>query len=288
VQTGDLTNDSLSWCTVQFGLIHTLLGSLDSRIPRQGEPYEFERNAFESLFGKEQSLGRIAENFVGGQYLSRAHRGDPGASAPIVPVPRAEQERALALLDRFVFSPDAWNLSPSLLSHLGYSEWSGYGYVSWTGYGNLPVWAYNPPAEHDVPFVDSIGDFQQRTLDAMFKPAVLARLERNPLESPGGPTLTLADLFNHLQITVYGEIGGGGLRDIPLLLRNLQQRYLRTLVLVANTPADGTPFEAQTLARAQVAALGHSIDAALRQSALDAETRAHLTALRARVTSALK
>jgi hypothetical protein len=288
VQTGDLTNDSLSWCTVQFGLIHTLLGSLDSRIPRQGEPYEFERNAFESLFGKEQSLGRIAENFVGGQYLSRAHRGDPGASAPIVPVPRAEQERALALLDRFVFSPDAWNLSPSLLSHLGYSEWSGYGYVSWTGYGNLPVWAYNPPAEHDVPIVDSIGDFQQRTLDAMFKPAVLARLERNPLESPGGPTLTLADLFSHLQNTVYGDIGGGGLRDIPLLQRNLQQRFLRTLVLVANTPADGTPFEAQTLARAQVAALGHSIDAALRQSALDAETRAHLTALRARVTSALK
>jgi hypothetical protein len=288
VQTGDLTNDSLSWCAVQFGLVHTLIGTLDKRIPRQGEPYEFERNAFDSLFGKEQTLGRIAENFVGGQYLSRAHRGDPGASAPIVPVPRAEQERALALLDRFVFSPDAWDFSPSLLSHLGYSEWSGYGYVGWTGYGNLPFWAYNPPAEHDEPIVDAIGELQQRTIDAMFKPAVLARLERNPLESPAGPTLTLADLFNHLQATIYGDISAGGQRDIPLLQRNLQQRYLRTLVNVANAPQAGTPFEAQSLARAQVADLGHTIDAALRNAGLDAAMRAHLAALRARVTTALK
>jgi hypothetical protein len=288
VQTGDLTNDSLGWCAVQFGLVHTLFGTLDKRIPRQGEPYEFERNAFDSLFGKEQSLGRIAENFVGGQYLSRAHRGDPGASAPIVPVPRAEQERALALLDRFVFSPEAWNFSPSLLSHLGYSEWSGYGYVGWTGYGNLPFWAYNPPAEHDEPIVTAIGDLQQRTIDAMFKPAVFARLERNPLESPGGSTLTLTDLFDHLQTTVYGDIMAGGLRSIPLLQRNLQQRYLRALINVSNTAPAGTPFEAQTLARAQITALGHTIDAALRQSTLDAATRAHLAALRARVTSTLK
>jgi len=288
VQTGDLTNDSLGWCTVQFGLVHTLIGSLDRRIPRQGEPYEFERNAFESLFNKEQSLGRIAENFVGGQYVSRAHRGDPGAAAPIVPVPRAEQERALALLDRFVFSPDAWNLSPTLLSHLGYSEWSGYGYVGWTGYGNLPFWAYNPPAEHDVPIVDAIGDFQQAAIEAMFKPAVLARLERNPLESPGGPTLSLADLFGHLRSTVYGDLTARGVRDIPLLQRNLQQRYARTLVAVATAPPEGTPFEAQALARAQLAALGRDVDTALLSARLDDATRAHLSALRARVTAALK
>jgi hypothetical protein len=122
----------------------------------------------------------------------------------------------------------------------------------------------------------------------MFKPAVLARLERNPLESPAGPTLTLADLFNHLQATIYGDISAGGQRDIPLLQRNLQQRYLRTLVNVANAPQAGTPFEAQSLARAQVADLGHTIDAALRNAGLDAAMRAHLAALRARVTTALK
>ncbi|HKW44936.1 MAG TPA: zinc-dependent metalloprotease, partial [Candidatus Eremiobacteraceae bacterium] len=268
--------------------LHTLTDTLDRRIPRQGEPYESERDAFESLFAHGASLARIAENFVGGQYISRAHRGDPGAAAPIVPVPRSEQERALALLDRYVFSPSAWNYSPTLLSHLGYSEWSGYGYVSWTGYGNLPFWAYNPPAEHDVSIVDAIGDLQQRTIDAMFKPAVLARLERNPLESPGGPTLSLADLFDHLQATVYGDLSAHGLRDIPLLLRNLQQRYARTLAIIATAPPAGTPFEAQALARARLVALGQAADSALRSSTLDAASKAHLAALRARVTAALK
>jgi hypothetical protein len=59
-------------------------------------------------------------------------------------------------------------------------------------------------------------------------------------------------------------------------------------VNVANTPAAGTPFEAQTLARAQLTAVGHNIDAALRSAALDTATRAHLIALRAKVTTALK
>ncbi|HEY5095644.1 MAG TPA: zinc-dependent metalloprotease [Candidatus Eremiobacteraceae bacterium] len=287
-QTGDLTNDSLSWCAVRFGLVHSLVSTLDSRLPRTGQPYQFERNAFQAFFRQDAALARIGENFIGGQYLSRAHRGDPGAAAPIVPVPRAEQERALALLDRFVFSPDAWNYSPVLLSHLGYSEWSGYGYVGWTGYGNLPFWAYNPPAQHDVSIVEAIGGLQQNTIDAMFKPAVLSRIERNPLESPSGPTLTLADLFDHLQATVYGDLSKGSLRDIPLLQRNLQERYAQTLATVATAPAEGTPFEAQALAREHLAALGHNVDLSLRGTSLDAATRAHLDALRARVAKALK
>lgn len=122
----------------------------------------------------------------------------------------------------------------------------------------------------------------------MFKPAVLSRLERNPLESPGGPTLTLADLFDHLQATVYGDLSRGSLRDIPLLQRNLQVRYARSLATVVTAPADGTPFEAQALAREHLAALGHSVDLSLRDSGLDAATRAHLAELRARVTTALK
>jgi hypothetical protein len=288
VQTGDLTNDNLAWAAVQFDLTRGLIRTLDSREPRVGEPYEFERRAFTALFGKEQSLARIGENYIGGQYLSRAHRGDPGAQPPIVPVPRAEQERALALLDKYVFSNDAWNISPTLLSHLGYSEWSGYGYVSWTGYGNMPFWAYNPPAQHDYSIVDAIGDFQQRTLDAMFKPAVLDRLVRNPLESPGGPTLTVDDLFDHMQATIFGDLGAKDLRDIPLLQRELQARYAHVLISIATAPASGTPFAAQAAARAKLESLSSSVSAAMRAGSLDSDTRAHLELLGSIVASALK
>ena len=46
----------------------------------------------------------IATHFIGGEYLSRSHAGDPGATAPLTPTPIAEERKAWAQLDRYVFS----------------------------------------------------------------------------------------------------------------------------------------------------------------------------------------
>ena len=92
-----------------------------------------------------------AAHYLGGQYLSWSHAGDPDAQLPIVPVSLQTERRAMAVLDASLFSPDALRVPASVLNRLRYSEWSGYGYTGWEGYGNLPTWAYNPPARHDFP-----------------------------------------------------------------------------------------------------------------------------------------
>src|SRR6202040_3003374 len=141
IEQGDLTDDPLSWCRVQLDMAHRMVSSLNSLFPEPGQAYEEETTVFQTFIGRAGGCTNTAMHFIGGQYLSRSHRGDPGAASPIDPVSRQDERRAFGLLDRSAFSDSMWKLPPTVLDRLGYSEWAGYGYVSWTGYGNLPPWA---------------------------------------------------------------------------------------------------------------------------------------------------
>jgi hypothetical protein len=289
VEQGDLTDDPLGWCKVQFGLDRDLIAGLDAREPAPGEAYEAETDAFRMLMGRYDACALLPTHYIGGQYLSRAHRGDPHAAPPIVPVPRSEQRRAFDLLDTYVFSSDAWRLPPSLLQRLGYSEWSGYGYVEYEGYGNLPQWAYDPPLRHDVPYAENIARLQNQALRFMFGPAVLARMSDAGFESTAPGAMRLADLFAWTHAAIFRELGGGtNVKPIDALRRTLQARYTDVLVDLYQSSAAGVPSDARALARAELAGLDDATARALRGTGPDADTRAHLAWLRARVRGALR
>ncbi|GAC1392334.1 MAG: zinc-dependent metalloprotease [Vulcanimicrobiaceae bacterium] len=285
VNTGDLTNDPLAWCGVQLKMDQGLMHSLNTRLPKTGSAYEEETSAFGNLLRSYSGCAALPAHFIGGQFISRAHRGDPHAQPPIVPVSRAEEARAFAMLDSYLFSANAWQFSPRLLRGLGYSEWAGYGYVSWPGYGNLPVWAYNPPQRHDFPIMQNIAQTQGRVIDELFNPLVLQRIDENPNVATQ-PTMSIGDLFTWLQRSIYGDITPGT-HAIPLVKRNLQMLYAQRLTELINHPATGTPSDAQAMARYEVEHLRQAIGRALHGPA-DPITRAHLENLRQVVAAKLR
>ncbi len=282
----ELTNDQLGWTVVQLKMDRALMDRETQLLPQSGDAYQEATDAFRAIFYRYISLVSKSAHWIGGQYLSRAHRGDPGAQPPIVPVPLAMQQRAFNILNSYLLSDREFNFSPQVLNKLGYSEWAGYGYVGWEGYGNLPVWAYNPPQRHDFPIVDDIGNAQRGAIDYAFAPTVLARLEQNPLESIG-PTMTLADLFSWMQSAVYRELGSPHLHTISLLRRNLQAIYEGKLIALATKPQPGTPPDAQALAQFELQQLARSAAARARTGGLDEVTRAHLATLARRANAAL-
>jgi hypothetical protein len=283
VEQGELSNTPLAWCEAQMRMDRGQIASLNRLWPFAGHAYDEESNAFGTLLGNYMSCPNIASHFIGGQYLSRAHRGDPDAQPPVVPVPRSVEKRAFDLIDRYLFNPDAIQVPPALQQHLGYSEWAGYGYTGWEGYGNLPAWAYDPPARHDYALVDRINNVQVRVIDYWFQPLVLQRIDENPTQTIA-PTMSMADLFDWLHAGVYRNLGEN---SIPLVSRNLQMAYLEKLVSVANAPEKGTPSDASALARAELQRIAHDAQNALRSSH-DEVTRAHLMALIHHVTVAMK
>jgi hypothetical protein len=281
VATGLLTNDPMAWCQVRLGMDASLMRSTGNRLPAMGEPYETARDAFVWYLRDYLRCAGMPVDYLGGQYISRAHRGDPGAQPAIVPVPRSVQLRAFQMLDKYLFSASAWNFSPKLLQSLGYSEWAGYGYTSWTGYGNLPTWAYNPPERHDYPIVQRINDAQAQVIDQALQPLVLQRIDENPLAAIA-PTMTMEDLFAWMQHAIYGDISPG-VSSIPLVTRNLQILYAGRLVSLVQNPAKGVPSDAQALARFELHSLQKEISRALSGRAMDLTTRAHLENLVQRI-----
>jgi hypothetical protein len=284
-EQGILTNDMLDWCGIQMKMDHDLMAGSDQLFPQQGEAYEAETLAFRFVFGGYLNCATMPANYIGGQYLSRAHRGDPGAEPPIVPVPKADQWRAFKALDAHLFQAGAWRLPPSVLSHLGYSEWAGYGYVEFTGYGNLPKWAYDPPLRHDYTYAEHIADAQTGALKQMFSAAVMARIADGPLETSDANPMRLADLFTWTRESILRELGAHSATIDPLR-RTLQQSYLDRLIALYTAPEDGAPADARALAREDLTFVERTAAAASAR-ATDATTRAHLDLLSARAHQAL-
>ncbi len=288
VEQGILTNDPLGWCDVQLKMNRDLLAKLNERFPARGAAYQDETDAFRTVMARYAQCAQMPTHYIGGQYVSRAHRGDPGAEAPIVPVAFADQRRAFDLLDRYLFAADAWRLSPALLANLGYSEWAGYGYVGFEGYGNLPQFSYDPPERHDVPLAEEIGKMQGNAIAQMFQAPVLARISDAGSETADTHAMRLGDLFDWMHRSVFAELRGAAkTSSIGRLRRNLQQRYVETLAHLYTAPAAGVPSDARALARADLTTLLGETVRADRAPGLDRETRAHLAFLHARVQAAL-
>jgi hypothetical protein len=266
----DLTDDNIGWCEAQFKVSDVLIQSIQRRFTQTGETHEPLREAFAFAMVPLSYCAPIAWHYLGGEELSRAHIGDPHAQPPLTPVSRAQSQRAFALLDAHLFGTAAWNVSPSLLRQMVYTEWV-------TDFPS-PSWAYDPPLRHDIPIATMALGRQARTLTAMFAPTLLQRIDDLPLKYSHGSTMDLSDLFDWTSGSIFGDLARGKPASSEIH-RNLQQFYARMLARMVVSPAPGTPYDAQSLARAELKALKHDVQVAGAVRGLDAMTQAHLDAL---------
>jgi hypothetical protein len=275
----DLTNDNLGWCDAQMRIVDTVVRGIPTRYRQDEQSHDPMRQAFEGVLFPAYVCTQVAWHYIGGEALSRAHVGDSDAVLPLTPVSRSESRRAFAFLDAHLFAPGAWNLSPNLLRLMVYSEWVT----------DLPqpVWAYDPPLRHDEPVAQIVEGLQQRTLEQMFNPVLLQRLDDLALKYHSGSTMSLSDVFAWTQSAVYGDLGGGGVASMGEIHRSLQQWYARKLAQMLLAPKPGTPYDAQSLARAELLAVRDNARGALGRRRLDLLTKAHLGALQAVADQAL-
>jgi len=286
VQMFDLTNDPIAWCGVQLHMLHGLMNSIDTRFPQSGQPYDDARRAFLIQSYMYTTCAKMPADTIGGEYLSRAQAGDPGAGAPLQPVPRSEELRAWHLLATGLFSDAAWHFNPNVLDRLTYSEVS-----SLTSSG---TWTYHSTPRHDISVSQLAADAQEDVLSQLFAPLTLQRIDDLSTKYASGRTMSLADLFGWSSASIFGDITGGGVAHDGVIRRDLQVRFAQRLAkmwvspVAAASPNPGTPTDAQALARYTLVNLQTDATRALARSGMDEMTRAHLEALVAIVKQALQ
>jgi len=277
--TYNLTNDPLAWCKTQASMYHALMDSVDARFPERGMPYDEARAAFMTDMNGYLRCVYDPVHTIGGEYLSRAQRGDPGAIAPMTPVTLAQDRQAWDQLDAGLFSDAAWRFNPRVLDTLTYSEVS------------IPLmnasWAYEPTPHHGVSILGVVGAAQQSALAELFSPVRLQRIDEFSLRYAPGQTMTLTDLFDWTRAGIFGDIARGSIAREGPVRRNLQTMYATLLGQMITTPRSGTPGDAQALARLQLDDLRHDTTVALGQPGLDEMARAQLEALRSIADEAL-
>ena len=278
----DLGSDPLRFARDRLALIRTVRGKILEKLIAPGESYERLRNTFDSLAAAQGSALQIVSKQIGGLSTSRTHRGDPGARAPFVPVSTARQREAMAILKESGFSDAAWSVPADLLNALQPTRWAHWG---------TEIYDIR---RLDYPFSERVLGIQTELLDRLLHPILLARLLETESRS-GTEAYGLAEHMRSLTDAVFSELaarpaaGRGGFA-IPVMRRNLGRATLDRLISILISPAEGTPEDARSLARANLSSLEKKMASVLagRAVGMDETTRAYLEESRIRIRRALE
>jgi hypothetical protein len=236
----------------------------------------------DTLLGQYGIALGMGVKYVGGQYVSRNHRGEPDAIDPLRPVPAAEQRAALDFLGQRAFAADAFSVSPELLSRLVADRWLHWGMPN----------VFGASYRLDYDLHEKALAIQTVLLDGLLAPPLLARVRE--AESRGPDPFTLANHFDRLTRILWGEVGttrGAAFRSLegPTTRRDLQRLYVDRLGAMVASPPPGAPDDARALARLQLTRIDTRASQALAAGGTIGDyTRAHLLKTRARVKRALE
>src|SRR4029078_4050331 len=93
----DLGDDPLAFSKERVAYVQKLWKdrAFETKLMKDGDSYLALRRGMDTMLLQYARGLSPARKYVGGQFASRAHKGDPGAPAPFTVVPAAEQKDAM-------------------------------------------------------------------------------------------------------------------------------------------------------------------------------------------------
>jgi Met-zincin/Domain of unknown function (DUF5117) len=266
----DMGKDPIAYAKLRAKLISEQWPHVLEKSAKEGDGYQKARQVFGVLLANHGRAMHFAARFVGGVYVSRAHKGDANAPAPFIVVEPAKQREALALLEEQVFSDKPFQFPPELYAHLASSRWSH--------------WGTSMSSRIDFPVHEVISMWQDRILEQLLSPLTLERLHDTELQVVAEQdAVTTPEVLDHLTKAIFSELDKMPDAEytnrkpaISSLRRNLQRNYLKRLSTLAMGRSDA-PQDCQTVAYSELVSLEGRINDLLKNNAkLDTYSRAHL------------
>ena len=227
----DMSSNPISYAEDRLIRVNDLISKLQKRFSIEGESYQTLTNAFMALNGEYSRNTQVVSRYIGGVYVDRAFVGQKDAIKPFIPVEKSRQKKAMALLEEFLFSAEAFKMDSELLSHLQQQRRSFY------LFGNT-----EDPKMHDM-----ILNMQKAVLNHLLHPRVLKRIQDSALY---GNQYKLAEMLEDLTNAIFLE---DAKKNVNSFRQNLQREYVERLVKIISNEGQ---HSAQSLARLNLKKIG--------------------------------
>lgn len=259
VNTGDLSNDQISYSVDRFELVNDLMKKIRTKYEKPGQSYHELRQAFFILNSQYDQAATVISRFIGGVYVDRGMIGQPGATKPFTPVSYADQKRAMNALNKYVFSPDAYKTPNDLLNYLAMQR-RGFGFFS---------------APEDPKMHERVLASQRSVLRHVLHQNTLQRIVDSQLY---GNSYSLGEFMTDLNKGIFSADQSGNVNSFR---QNLQVEYVKMLIGITESKDHGHP------AKAMAVYLLKEVKSAQGTSG-DTTTKAHREYLRTLITHAME
>ena len=275
VNQRDLGNDPLAFAQRQIKLARELWDRTTTRTLAADEDLSIYRRALSRVLGSLGTSLPLATKYVGGTFTSRAHAG---ADQPLlVPVPAAQQRKALDLVVAELFSGASFSFDPRVMSRLGVDQHERSG--------------PNRGAGVDFSLPSAVLVLQRGALDNLMSDSLAGRLaDAESKVADPRQLLSYAEVQERLAQAVWSELSPGHASkgEIHSLRRNLQREHLRRLAGGLLRPGATIAADVRAVHRQAALQLQARLGAAVAAKRGSSLVRAHLEDSLATLNEALK
>ncbi|MCH7884069.1 MAG: zinc-dependent metalloprotease [Planctomycetes bacterium] len=276
----DLSGDPVERAREQIALVNERLDSILDWAVKDKESWYHLRPTFGRLMFEKTRVIAVIGNYIGGQYTSRSHRGDPDAVTPLRLVDVKLQRDAMAFLEEQLFTDKFFSVSPEVLNHLTAARWWHHGTRM-----DMVV---------DYPIHDVIAGLQWWTLFPRLFPNTLRRIHDAEMKTTAADRLTVAEYLQRLQRACWRDsVDGTRLTKGPWsdtspfvssIRRSLQREYLTLMEpLVRTRPGTVISPDLHAMVQHVLRTLQEEIEKVREGEGLDFASQAHLVSCQSRI-----
>lgn len=261
VMTWDMSGEPLLYSADRMALVKKTMATLQDRYVQEGQSYQELLNAYLSLSNQQFRAGTVISRFVGGVYVDRSFPEQHSATNPYTPVSLADQKKAMELMSKYIFAPDAFEVPDELYSFLQ-PQRRGFNFFS---------------SSEDPKIHDRTRNIQMNVMAHIVHPNTTRRMTDSRMY---GNQYSVADMMTDLTNAVFqADLN----TNVNTIRQNLQISYVERLAMIMD---EDSPYDHITRSAA-LKSLNDIKGMLSRRSRGNAETQAHTQHLQLKIERAL-
>ncbi|MEO6734231.1 MAG: zinc-dependent metalloprotease [Ferruginibacter sp.] len=210
VNISDMSSDAIGYAEDRFKLVNNIMPKLKEKYSKQDKGYADLRSRYFNLIAQRSGMISAVSRYVGGVYFDRSFVGQNSSEKPFTPVAVATQKRAIAILNKYVFAPNAFDADLSLIPYLQ-SQRRGFNFFSTT---------------EDPKLSSTYAGLAAAALSHILHPITMQRITNSRLY---GNTYSLVEVMSDLTKGIFDADAKG---NVNVYRQYLQTAFVKNLLLM--------------------------------------------------------